>query len=79
MWFFMVKKKNITISNVQEIDDKVIKLKLELANFKGILASKTKSNNTSKKKELKKEIARYLTKKNDFLKNDIKKKLESNV
>jgi ribosomal protein L29 len=75
----MVRKKNITTSNVSEIDDKIIKLKLELANFKGILASKTKSNNTSKKKELKKEIARYLTKKNNGLKNDLIKKLESNV
>lgn len=67
-WFCMVKKKKITQTSLAEIDEKIIKLKLELANFKGVLASKTKSNNTSKKKELKKEIARYLTKKNELVK-----------
>jgi ribosomal protein L29 len=75
----MVKKKKITLSNISEIEEKISSLKLELANFKGILASKTKSNNTSKKKELKKEIARYLTLKNQVIKNDLKKKVESKV
>lgn len=75
----MVKKKKITLSNISEIEEKISNLKLELANFKGILASKTKSNNTSKKKELKKEIARYLTLKNQVIKNDLKKKVESKV
>lgn len=75
----MVKKKRIDLENIKDIDSKIIALKLELANFKGLLVSKTKSNNTSKKKELKKEIARYLTKKNMLLNKDIKKNLESNV
>jgi ribosomal protein L29 len=75
----MVKKKNIDLESIQEIDAKIIKLKLELSNFKGLLVSKTKSNNTSKKKELKKEIARYLTKKNQLLNNDLKNKMESKV
>ncbi len=70
----MVKKKKVNVSEVSELDTKIMQLKLELANFKGLLASKTKSNNTSKKKEIKKEIARHLTKKNDILKkNKIKK------
>jgi ribosomal protein L29 len=75
----MVKKKTITTDNVSEIENKVSKLKLELSNFKGLLASKTKSNNTSKKKELKKEIARHLTRKNELIKKDLKKKVESKV
>jgi ribosomal protein L29 len=75
----MVKKKNIDLESIQEIDTKIIKLKLELSNFKGLLVSKTKSNNTSKKKELKKEIARYLTKKNQLINNDLKNKMESKV
>jgi ribosomal protein L29 len=75
----MVKKKNIDLESIQEIDAKIIKLKLELSNFKGLLVSKTKSNNTSKKKELKKEIARYLTKKNQLINNDLKNKMESKV
>ena len=66
----MVKKKQVTLNNISEIEEKISSLKLELSNFKGILASKTKSNNTSKKKELKKEIARYLTLKNQLIKND---------
>jgi ribosomal protein L29 len=75
----MVKKKSVTLKNVSEIEDKISKLKLELANFKGLLASKTKSNNTSKKKELKKDIARHFTKKHEIVKKDLKKKVESNV
>ncbi|MDD4049425.1 MAG: 50S ribosomal protein L29 [Candidatus ainarchaeum sp.] len=75
----MVKKKQVTLNNISEIEEKISSLKLELSNFKGILASKTKSNNTSKKKELKKEIARYLTLKNQLIKNDLKKKVESKV
>lgn len=75
----MVKKKNIDLESIQEIDAKIIKLKLELSNFKGLLVSKTKSNNTSKKKELKKEIARYLTKKNHLLKNDLKNKMGGKI
>jgi ribosomal protein L29 len=75
----MVKKKNVTLNNVSEIEEKIGKLKLELANFKGLLASKTKSNNTSKKKQIKKDIARHFTKKNEIINKDIKKKVESNV
>lgn len=75
----MVKKKNVTLNNVSEIEEKISKLKLELANFKGLLASKTKSNNTSKKKQIKKDIARHLTKKHEIINKDIKKKVESNV
>ncbi len=75
----MVKKRKITIENVSELESKVSKLKLELSNFKGLLASKTKSNNTSKKKELKKEIARHLTKKTELIKKDLKKKVENKV
>ncbi len=60
---FMVKdKKNIT-SN-KEIDEKIKELKLELSKEKGLLASKTKSVNSAKKKNLKKQIARLLTQKN---------------
>jgi len=75
----MVKKKSVVLNDVSEIETNVGKLKLELANFKGLLASKTKSNNTSKKKELKKDIARHLTKKNQLIKKDLKKKVESKI
>ncbi|MDD3178616.1 MAG: 50S ribosomal protein L29 [Candidatus ainarchaeum sp.] len=64
----MVKKRKIEYNSIEEIDNKVKKLKLDLAKHKGMLASKTKTNNTSKKGELKKEIARLLTKKNQLSK-----------
>ncbi len=59
----MVKKANEK-TNTQEIDDKIIELKLELSKEKGLLASKTKTVNSAKKKNLRKQIARLLTKKN---------------
>lgn len=71
----MVKKNRLDLENLTEIENKIKELKLELANFKGLLASKTKSNNTSKKTQLRKQIARHLTLKNEILKKEkIKKK-----
>ena len=78
----MVKKKRVELNTIESIESKVKDLKLELAKFKGMLASKTKSNNTSKKGQLKKDIARLLTKQNQLLKAKpivkpiIKKKIE---
>lgn len=67
----MVKKRQIEYNSIEEIDNEVKKLKLDLAKHKGMLASKTKTNNTSKKGELKKQIARLLTKKNQLSKQTI--------
>ena len=64
----MVKKRKVELNSVESINTRVSELKIELAKFKGMLASKTKSNNTSKKKGLKKDIARLLTKQNQLLK-----------
>ncbi len=69
----MTRKKAVAIASINEIDAKVNELKLELAKEKGMLASKTKSTNPSKKKTLKKQIARLLTKKNQLLKIEEKK------
>jgi len=60
----MTKKKVVTLNSIPEIETKVRDLKLELAKEKGMLASKTKSTNPSKKATLKKQIARLLTKLN---------------
>ena len=38
----MTKKKKIEVNSIQEIDNKINELKLELAKYKGMLASKTK-------------------------------------
>ena len=62
----MVKKRRVELNTVEAINQKVSELKIELAKFKGMLASKTKSNNTAKKKQLKKEIARLLTRFNQL-------------
>ncbi len=62
----MVKKRKVELNTATAINQKVSELKIELAKFKGMLASKTKSNNTAKKKQLKKEIARLLTKSNQL-------------
>jgi len=62
----MVKKRKIEINTIAAINQKISELKIELAKFKGMLASKTKSNNIAKKKQLKKEIARLLTKENQL-------------
>ena len=59
----MVKKKQVTLDSIDVIDQRIQELKLELAKYKGMLVSKTKVNNTSKKGIMKKEIARLLTKK----------------
>jgi len=64
----MTKKKKIEVNSIQEIDNKINELKLELAKYKGMLVSKTKVTNTSKKKEMQKEIARLFTLKNSLLK-----------
>jgi len=64
----MVKKNKVVASSLQELDGKVISLKLDLAKQKGMLASKTKTSNTSKKKQIRKQIARLLTAKNIMLK-----------
>ena len=64
----MVKKKRVELNTVEGINTKVTELKIELAKFKGMLASKTKSNNTAKKRILKKDIARLLTKRNQLSK-----------
>ncbi len=60
----MVKKIKEPKSSNQEIDYKIRDLKLELSKEKGLLVSKTKTINSAKKKNLKKQIARLLTKKN---------------
>lgn len=64
----MTKKRKIEVNSIQEIDNKINELKLELAKYKGMLVSKTKVTNTSKKKEMQKEIARLFTLKNSLLK-----------
>lgn len=63
----MTKKNEITYNSINEIDVKVEEQKIQLAKEKGMLASKTKSTNSSKKKQLKKQIARLLTKKNQLI------------
>jgi ribosomal protein L29 len=75
----MVKKRKVELNSIESINQKVSELKIELAKFKGMLASKTKSNNTSKKKQLKKEIARLLTKLNQLNKNNLIKKVATKV
>jgi large subunit ribosomal protein L29 len=60
----MTKKKAVALNSMVEIENKVRDLKLDLAKEKGMLASKTKSTNPSKKTTLKKQIARLLTKLN---------------
>jgi ribosomal protein L29 len=72
----MVKKRKVELDTIESITSKVTELKIELAKFKGMLASKTKSNNTSKKKQLKKDIARLLTKKNMLNSNQNKAKIK---
>ncbi len=69
----MTKKNAITINSIKEIEHKVGELKLELAKEKGMLVSKTKSTNPSKKTTLKKQIARLLTKKNQLVRSEEKK------
>jgi len=71
----MVKKKEVTLNSIEEIDLKIQDLKLELAKYKGMLVSKTKVNNTSKKSIMKREIARLLTKKNELRKKEMIKTL----
>lgn len=71
----MTKKRAIAINSIKELEMKVGELKLDLAKEKGMLASKTKSTNPSKKITLRKQIARLLTKKNQIIKADEKKLL----
>jgi ribosomal protein L29 len=75
----MVKKTKVDLNSIQEIETKVSELKLELARYKGMLASKTKTNNTTKKSLIKKDIARLLTKKNDLAKEELKNKVEGKI
>ncbi|HOW29847.1 MAG TPA: 50S ribosomal protein L29 [archaeon] len=69
----MTKKRAVAINSLKEIENKVSELKLELAKEKGMLASKTKSTNPSKKTTLRKQIARLLTKKNELVKKEEEK------
>lgn len=73
----MTKKKAITLNSIPEIENKVRDLKLGLSKEKGMLASKTKSTNPSKKTTLRKQIARYLTRLNALKKKqkEIPKKI----
>jgi len=71
----MVKKRKVELNTTEAINAKVTELKIELSKFKGLLASKTKSNNTAKKRTLKKEIARLLTKENQLKKEKPKVKI----
>ena len=45
----MTKKRAVAFNSLKEIESKVSELKIELAKEKGMLASKTKSTNPSKK------------------------------
>lgn len=69
----MTKKRAVAFNSLKEIESKVSELKIELAKEKGMLASKTKSTNPSKKTTLRKQIARLLTKKNELIKSEEKK------
>ncbi len=69
----MTKKRAVAFNSLKEIESKVSELKIELAKEKGMLASKTKSTNPSKKTTLRKQIARLLTKKNELIKKEEQK------
>jgi len=72
---FMVKKEKIdysSLNSIEEINSTVKELKLKLAKEKGMLVSKTKTVNSAKKKELRKNIARLLTQKNKLVKKELK-------
>lgn len=69
----MTKKRAVAFNSLKEIESKVSELKIELAKEKGMLASKTKSTNPSKKTTLRKQIARLLTKKNQLVRSEEKK------
>lgn len=69
----MTKKRAVAFNSLKEIENKVSELKIELAKEKGMLASKTKSTNPSKKTTLRKQIARLLTKKNELVKKEEEK------
>ena len=71
----MTKKKAITLTSITEIENKVRDLKLDLAKERGLLASKTKSTNPSKKNTLKKQIARLLTKRSEIFRNEETKQI----
>jgi ribosomal protein L29 len=84
----MTKKKAVTLNSVTEIENKVKDLKLELAKEKGMLASKTKSTNPTKKAALKKadcktfnkikcskEKTKRSSKKSNFKKRSSKKEI----
>jgi len=75
----MVKKRRVELNTTEAINAKVTELKIELSKFKGLLASKTKSNNTAKKRLLKREIARLLTKENQLNKAKPKVKIVKKV
>ncbi|MFA5746352.1 MAG: 50S ribosomal protein L29 [archaeon] len=75
----MTKKNAVTLNSIQEIENKVRDLKLDLAKEKGLLASKTKSTNPSKKITLKKQIARLLTKKNQIFRNEETKQIVKSI
>jgi large subunit ribosomal protein L29 len=71
----MVKKEKIdysSLNSIEEINSTVKELKLKLAKEKGMLVSKTKTVNSAKKKELRKNIARLLTQKNKLVKKELK-------
>jgi large subunit ribosomal protein L29 len=73
------KKEYKSINSLLEIDSKIKENKLELAKEKGMLVSKTKTANSSKKKELRKAIARLLTQKNKLIKKEAKTNIIKNI
>ncbi len=71
----MSKKKEIFVTTIDEANTKVTELKLALAKEKGLLVSKTKSVSPAKKRGLRKDIARVLTKKNQLIKKQEKEQV----
>ncbi|MDD3244670.1 MAG: 50S ribosomal protein L29 [Candidatus ainarchaeum sp.] len=69
----MSKKKSVVVATIEEANTKVTELKLALAKEKGLLVSKTKSVSPAKKRSLRKDIARVLTKKNQLIKKQEEK------
>jgi large subunit ribosomal protein L29 len=69
----MSKKKSVVVATIEEANTKVTELKLALAKEKGLLVSKTKPVSPAKKRSLRKDIARVLTKKNQLIKKQEEK------
>jgi large subunit ribosomal protein L29 len=71
----MSKKKEIVVTTIEDANTKVTELKLALAKEKGLLVSKTKSVSPAKKRGLRKDIARVLTKKNQLIRTQEKEQI----